>query len=257
MGKIKRNCSPKWYLILFLVIITPAFCDQPIIFNALPKSASVYIGSTLCHGLKKTMTTISYDRNPLKIECERIESLVATLGLAREHLEASEENIELLSKFNLKLIFHVRDLRQQVISAAHHIHKDKTNPYWIQSFVSLGFDIRSWTFDDFLDHEIKYLPWRISFIQGWIDAYERKSLDIMITTFEDYYDNSEEFIRKILAFYDIPFDSFVAPNIPKDPFHHYRKGSKDEWRDVLNEEQINEINSLIPEDFFERFRWIR
>lgn len=43
----------------FLFSTTFLFCDLPIIFTALPKSASVYIGNTLCHGLEAPLIDIA------------------------------------------------------------------------------------------------------------------------------------------------------------------------------------------------------
>mgnify|MGYP006121537807 CR=1 FL=1 len=46
------------------------------------------------------------------------------------------------------------------------------------------------------------------------------------------------------------------PEKPKfKPNTHLRKGSINEWKSVLTEEQINKINTLIPKDWFNKFNW--
>ena len=65
-----------------------------------------------------------------------------------------------------------------------------------------------------------------------------------------------KYFQDILSFYEIPNEKFNYPKTPSFKLKtHFRTGSTDEWRKVLNNEQIQKINSLIPEEWFEKFNW--
>ena len=74
--------------------------------------------------------------------------------------------------------------------------------------------------------------------------------------FEILVKDSKRFFDEILSFYDLPQDKFTYPQKPKfKPLTHSRKGSTDEWREVLNKEQVKKITEAIPGAWFERFNW--
>ena len=70
--------------------------------------------------------------------------------------------------------------------------------------------------------------------------------------------NMKNYFQRILLFYGISEASFKYPELPKfEAKTHQRRGSTNEWIDVLSKEQIGEINRQIPENWFERFGWNR
>ena len=68
----------------------------------------------------------------------------------------------------------------------------------------------------------------------------------------------KKYFQDILSFFEIPEGKFIYPQKPKFKKNtHLRKGSINEWRNVLNENQIERINNSIPDDWFDRFNWPR
>ena len=62
--------------------------------------------------------------------------------------------------------------------------------------------------------------------------------------------------KDVFSFFEIPDEKFIYPQKPKFKKNtHLRKGSTDEWKDVLSEKQVQKINELIPDEWFERFNW--
>ena len=80
--------------------------------------------------------------------------------------------------------------------------------------------------------------------------------DIHWSLFEVLVKDSKRYFREILSFFDLPEDKFTYPQKPKfDPKTHMRKGSTDEWRELLSNKQIQKINEVLPEEWFELFNW--
>jgi hypothetical protein len=245
-----------------IFLLTLHLCArEPIIFNAIEKSASVYIGTTIRIGLDLPLITISnQDGRPgLYIVPEQLHNCVLVEGFAREHLDPTPENIALLQNDGLKMIFHVRDLRQVAVSLAHYHFSlvSKGHQVIINNYLRKGLDVRNWILEDFYEYAIQCIPQIVERIQGWLEVYRQGTIPMLITTYEEFLDDEVEFFRKILAFYDIPLDCFKQSNVPKDCIHHFRKGSKDEWREVFPTEQKQRINSMIPDELFDFFQWER
>lgn len=193
------------------------------------------------------------------IQPQKFARFIQMNALAREHLIASPENIALLKSSGIKMIFHVRDLRQRVVSFAYyHQERIKEDPIVAQHYRNNGYnDIDSWTLNDLIEHFISMVPGIVNRIQGWLKVSQEGTIPILITTFEELVDNEQLFFERILDFYNIPKETFISNYVPKDKFVKFRKGSKNEWRNVLSIEQQQRINNMIPDEFFTFFKWER
>ena len=68
--------------------------------------------------------------------------------------------------------------------------------------------------------------------------------------------NPKKYFQDILNFYGLSDKNFIYPSMPKfQERTPMRKGSVDEWKQILKPEQIKKINKLIPESWFQRFGW--
>ena len=66
----------------------------------------------------------------------------------------------------------------------------------------------------------------------------------------------KKYFQEILSFFEIPEEKFIYPQKPKFKSNtHLRKGSTNEWKEILNVRQIKKINNAIPDDWFDRFNW--
>ena len=191
---------------LFVLLITFSIhCfGEPIIFNTLPKSGSVYIGKTLSEGLKEgNFMTVSNNTFPTdSISLSKFEILMKTDSMTQEHFDASEENLAILRAKFPKLIVHVRDPRQALISWTHHLNKVQDSKEALDYLLlSLPERYFKWSFSKQLNWQIKhYFPTCIEWIQKWVKASENENLSILFTTYEDFLDNPKGFFMKIFDF---------------------------------------------------------
>ncbi|MGR3911715.1 MAG: sulfotransferase domain-containing protein [Candidatus Rhabdochlamydia sp.] len=246
---------------IFLCAARASFCSfeshEPILLIPLEKSASVYITKTLASSLKRKIFIISdenvYPRQDI-VE-SRLKLLVKEKGVAREHLKASSHNLDLLKKYNIKVLFHVRDLRQHVISLAHHQLDRKAYPDIVRLYQKRGCDISSWTLQNFIEAIITYLPETVEIMKGWIKVHKEQKIPILITSYEDFSDAGALFFDKIFHFYSIPPKAISLCKLPKTSYYHFRKGTKNEWKTALSIEQQKRIEKIIPDEFFDFFGW--
>lgn len=248
-------------LILFICfLVSPIFTNEPILFCAIEKSGSCYVATKLRKGLEKPLVVISNSDFPAwHIQPQKFARFIQMNALAREHLIPSLENLALIKSSGIKMIFHIRDLRQIVVSFAfYHQERIKEDPTVVQSYRNEGYyGVDSWSLNDLIEHFITRVPEIVDRIQGWLKASQEGSIPILITTFEELVDNEQLFFERILDFYNIPKETFVPSYVPKDKFVKFRKGSKNEWRYVLSLEQQQRINNMIPDEFFTFFKWER
>ena len=93
-------------------------------------------------------------------------------------------------------------------------------------------------------------------MKGWVDA--RTHLDINFTTFEEFVSNQDRFIERVVSIYGgstAYFDKAAAITEHGGIDYHRRKGSIDEWRTRLSPGQVDAINALIPDEFWDLFGW--
>lgn len=246
------------FLLLFIYFSAQGF-SEPIIFNTLPKSGSVYICHTLLQGLKQgRFIRISNDTFPWDtISLNHLKKLVATDGLTQEHFDASDENLNSLQRLCSKLIIHVRDPRQALISWAHHLNKIQHSEETLDKFLlDLPQGYFQWNFSDQLDWQIEnYLPASIEWIQSWVKASERNGIEILFTTYEEFITNRERFFERILDFYSLKPLKPALADLPKSEGLHFRKEKVDEWREVLSPEQKELVAQIMPQELLNRFHW--
>ncbi len=97
-----------------------------ILLNTMPKSGSVYILKSLAiiTGLK---TMHLGDPSNGKIGIEDILAFCGGGYVAQNHLASSAENLQILQQFKPKMLLHLRDPRQALLSWVYHVDwKNKT-----------------------------------------------------------------------------------------------------------------------------------
>jgi hypothetical protein len=182
-------------------------------------------------------------------------------GLISSHAGATEENLKALELITDRIVIQVRDPRQALVSKVQYSEYLRFSG----NFSALldypypdGFF--QWSIDEKIDWQIDnyYFPADIEWIKGWLeaDADQAFPCKIHFSLFEVLVKNPKKFFSEILSFYDLPEDKFIYPQKPEFKSNtHLRKGSTDEWMDVLSKEQVQKTNEAIPEAWFERFNW--
>ncbi len=168
------------------------------------------------------------------------------------HLEPTLQNVERLKMAGIqKIIVHVRDPRQTLVSLVYHVikygfsHKDlKMKEFEGKSIQEQVWDIRH-----------KYLN-TLEWLEGWLGL--RDQLTIKFSTFEQFIDHKENLITEYLDFFGIDkahFNYEQATTLHEGTDYHFRKGVKDEWREVIPPEYQDMLNVLLKKEIKEFFGW--
>lgn len=244
---------------VFLVLSQLACTDEPVFINTLPKSGSVVIVNTLVEGLKRPFCRISYATFPEdQIIEDDLKAFACSNSITQGHINASPENIALLKKYRVKMILHVRDPRQAVLSWAHHLILGKEHILtYSPHAVPRGF--YNWTFEQQLDHQLKvYYPQVIQWITDWLKVYQEGGVNMKVLTYEnDFHYQEELYFEKVLDFFNVPLSSFTLYHFPKNMRWNFRKGDPNEWREVFTPRQVDQVNALLSDELCTFFNWQR
>ncbi|MCZ6676209.1 MAG: tetratricopeptide repeat protein [Candidatus Poribacteria bacterium] len=236
-----------------------------IFLNTMPKSASVYILDQLARGLGIPARRISLDLFPNDFAVPGWTKAFARGGaITLEHLPAERINLVTLQQAGIdRLIVHVRDPRQAMLSWTHHVMKLYTHNDPLLLYVEPqppdGYFARSLTeqIDWQIDH---HLPLLIEWVEGWLDVSgtEKWPIQINFTQYEDFKSDPDAFFDAVLQFYGIEPSLFTrsrADEIMRPGDRHFRKGRTDEWREVFTVEQVERASQMIPERLAISFGW--
>lgn len=239
----------------------------PLILAALPGSGSVYLSHALTEGLGK------FGRGGVMcgwfphfhVSTEELIWSIKLRATAHTHLSPSRTNlIEIAAHAKLrKMMVHVRDPRQAMISLYHRFSKAEIlqhNPLLaLHSDIPEGY--YDWSTERQIDWQIDHwLPELIAWIKGWADAPREAwfTTTILYTSFERMVSEPEAFFQEILGFYQIDSSLFDAPGRPTtEGDRNFRRGEVDEWRRILTPQQARRASDLIPDEIFDRFGWRR
>jgi hypothetical protein len=233
-----------------------------VLFNALPKSASSYCFEVLrriggLHDLGISVGLFPYDR----IAWQRYVGFATRGGyIAHHHLDASAVNLWLLRARPVRLVVHVRDPRQALLSWLHHLNRNATEsgevlplttasppPGWFRLAESDQID---WL----IDH---HLPLFVDWIQKWVAAAESGDIEVCFTTFEDMVAEPKAFFLRLAqhcALEEAPL-SDCLPDPRRERVFLFRRGLIDEWKEVYSREQTQRVARLVPPALLRRFSW--
>lgn len=168
------------------------------------------------------------------------------------HLHPRRVNIERLKRIGIKkIIIHVRDPRQTLLSMVHHV---TMYPDQLPGLVRSGFG--KLAIADQLNEMIGFYIERILWIQGWLDA--EADLDILFSTFEDFVRDRDAFTRRYIDYYGGHEEHFSwqnATHAQPGVDQHFRSGRTDEWREVFPKREAAFLTACIPQAMRDRFNW--
>lgn len=235
-----------------------------IVLSTLPKSGSVYIWQILSDALNIRQYSINIGHFPDSLIAPESTREVARGGIITvSHFPASWRNLLTLQRCGIdRIIVHVRDPRQAMLSWVHHVieRQNRQHPELVardilppDSYFSLPLtDVITWHIENFL-------PMQIRWIEGWLDASEDPAcnLKVQFTKYEDLNLNPDSFFDSILQFYDIDKSLFAIPNYGRPHLGdlHFREGRIDEWRDVFTSEQSEKVTNMISARLYSKFGW--
>lgn len=255
--------------------------NKNIMFIALPKSGSTYITrlieknlkynnvhlpSNLEENLYPSVVYLNHLKGPKTINSLETFFEMVTPVIAKEHYYPGDGikkidflDIEKVKKYTNKIIVHIRDPRQCILSSVHHITTDPE---------SIREDVRGWpsnyhrlSFRAKLDWAIEdQLAYNLDWINRWLSIKDREDLSpnglkILLTTYDELLENQVAFLEKIATFYGIPFDPTHFEAAPKNAETRFRKGNPNEWRTVLTKVQKKRVAEIMPDELLKRFNW--
>jgi len=214
-----------------------------ILLNTLPKSGSIFLTESLRQGLNIAFKQVSLGYFPVDVADYR-KLIEASPGqvISQSHLDANPTNLQLLRAYCPRMVLHLRDPRQALLSWVHHVKKYVEQGQLTQASVTpippttlLFADNLSAAIDWHIAH---HLPNILQWTEQWLLHVETKeSPAVFVTYYHDLRENSQNVIARILDFYGIPAWAYTAKDIPKNEFTHFRKGQLDEWRSAFNPAQ--------------------
>jgi len=210
---------------------------------ALPKSASAFLQEALRLGLDIPHKEVSMGYFPVDVlDYRKLQACSTGQSMAKAHLDGNPLNLHLLGMFCPRMVLHLRDPRQALLSLAHHLKRDydRGDPHyrnWVAPIPPPELLQRSLSaaIDWYLIHQ---LPNLLEWSERWLAHAESGAQPrVLITQYHELRENVDAVIARILDFYEIPPTAYIPAPVPKDGFTHFRKGELEEWREVFNPAQ--------------------
>jgi len=237
---------------------------EAILLCPLPKSASLYLHDTLARTLDFDRVTICDHRFPSHVVPRLAPRLRFAGAVCHSHLAPSPRNLVLLGYWLTRMVVHVRDPRQVAVSALHHARRVQSEQGSFATLVGgspLPDRFFEWDEPAQLDHVIeRVMPDMVEWLNGWLDAADNPDFRprIRFSRFEDFQHDNERFVRDLVEWYGIDWARCrFRPRPPREGQLHFRKGAREEWREVLSPDQQRRLNALIGARLSERFGWPR
>jgi hypothetical protein len=219
------------------------------------KSGSLYIASMLRQGLGLPHSYIT--RTPIedRIVPEWLAMFAHGGALAQEHLPPDTETLDRLVGSRIgRMVVHIRDPRQSLLSAVHYLTKlfGDTTAGALVARVELPDDFPSWSLPRRIDYYLNrgYVA-QAAWTGRWIAVAKAPpaGLDILLLDYDLLQADAAAYFRRLLAFYRIDaaaFDWSVLAERPEPGKLHFRTGTTDEWRATLSPEQQARAGAILP-----------
>jgi hypothetical protein len=239
--------------------------DDPvpgILFNTLPKSASVFILETLETTLGKPVVTISPGYFPRdQIDFRPLGASIASRGIAQSHLDASSFNQRYLRKID-KVIVQFRDPRQATLSWLHHLErlfKEAQNDLLFTITPSLPDGYFSLDLAQKIDYQLAhYLPQVINWQTEWVSFIDdcNEPERFMLNSYEAFVADQARYFASIFAFLGCSEPASIGVHqVTPTTEKNFRKGVTNEWRSVFSAVQASRATAAIPPALQVRFGW--
>ena len=233
-----------------------------ILINTMPKSGSIYLSRMVASslGIEFSLKPLAHGFFPTYFMIpDALERFSGGDVVRQEHFDASPINLTLCGRNIDRMVLHVRDPRQAMLSWTHHVNRLlKLHPNGINFTIHQPPDgFLDWPFDDQLDWHIdRHLVSLVAWLRQWLVADQTKpSLKILWTTYEELVNDERVLFDRILEFHEIPVDRFDFRPPEKTMQVHFRAGQPDEWQAALTAEQKRRCANIVGHDLFDRFGW--
>lgn len=223
-----------------------------ILVAALPKSASTSLSYTLASALSLEVAEYPCRRcrmlfNATHLIAEIFLKKLCQGKVIHSHVVPEPANLSILEKFGLKLVLHVRDPRDCLLSVHRMILKGQGPQFLLREPDFLDWD-ESKQIDWLIDN---YLPFQMKWIDGWLAATDKIKTPFFISSFEQMVKDG---MRPLISTIANALDLEIKPDF-EEHTRRFREGKTGSWKTVFNEQQIEIANRYIQGFLKERFGW--
>ena len=232
-----------------------------LLITTMPKSGTYYLSSLLSAGLGLSQMIVSNQYFPYDVIYQpKLRRFVRGGRVSQDHFDAGKINVELIARHAERIVVHLRDPRQALLSHVHYLCSDRFRENEKETLLFIYPQLPDGFFDMVLDRRIdwgiaQWMPLLVEWVEGWLRVSEAGPLTVKFTRFEDLIANEQAFVGEVLDFFEIPRQRFGATEIALTQELHFRKGEADEWASVFSEAQKRRAAALIPPRLAERFGW--
>lgn len=220
-----------------------------LVLKTLPKSASIYILEVLerNYGLKRIFATSGcFPSDTLNFDILRNSKNINFVS--QEHIACTPNNLQLIKEFKIKLVLHVRDPRDALISWIYHclrlVQNKQADELWRSCPLMSEKDWER-PIGEIIDWHIQnYLPVQMEWLSEWNKMLDPSMNSIMASHYLDFSENIEIYFDRIAKFIGLPrIRSLVLPK--KENGVHFRRGISDEWQTAFSETQKRDSSHVL------------
>lgn len=224
-----------------------------ILLNTMPKSGSVYILKSLAK-IVNLKTMHFGDPSNGRISTKDVAAFSAGGFVAQNHLDPSADNLQILEQLKPRMVLHLRDPRQAMLSWLYHLDWKNRTEGLVLSGQPAGY--YEWPLPRKIDWQIdNYLPRLLAWTKQWVAIADKGTFPILITHQDDLRCNEKAFFDAILSFYEMKLD-FELPNLARTLDEtHFRNADPEEWVRTFTSEQADRTGTALPRSLKMRFGW--
>ncbi len=234
----------------------------PMLITTMPKSGTYFITKLLMQGLFIDSRIVSHQYFPYDvIRQPELRVLAKGSMVSQDHFGASKINLVHIAKHVDRMVVHIRDPRQALLSYVHFLG----TPHFRRTEEETLLFIYPPMPDDFYRRDLEaridwaienWLPLLVEWTGEWVAAAEALHRPLIkFTRYEDLVADPEQFVRDLLLFFGIPIERYVPSRIEHDEDIHFRKGELAEWRTTFTPKQALSATAKIPPALAKRFEW--
>lgn len=239
-----------------ILIRFPSLQQTPsIFFNTLPRSASIFVTTALRVMLRREFLMVAEIDSADNQIYELNTRLFAQGGvITQAHLPASPHNLAIMNRYLERLVIQIRDPRQAVLSLVYLFRRrQQAGPEQLRFSPPIPADYLDWELPAQIDWNLQhYYPILIRWIEGWLDVQEQGLFrgQLLLTRYEDFLADATGFYLRLLDFHGLtalsPDLAGMAAYTPPPGYLNYRKGERDEWREVFSPVQADWATGQLP-----------
>ena len=224
-----------------------------ILLNTMPKSGSVYILKSLAK-IVDLKTKHFGDPSNGRISDKDVTAFSTGGFVAQNHLAPSAENLRVLEQLKPRMVLHLRDPRQAMLSWLHHVDWKNRTEGLVLPGQPVGY--YEWPLSSKIDWQIdNYLPWLMAWTTQWVAIADEGTFPVLITHQDDLRCNEKAFFDAILSFYEMRLD-FELPNLARTLDEtHFRNADPEEWVRTFSRVQADRADAALPRSLRMRFGW--